>query len=153
MLRLLRGKQRKALSGDSTKEPPTRQVEKFKTELFGWLQEKRQGKFNCGTLGRAVSVMTIHRGVKQLGLTSDAQGKRHLLTNRMKEVRLIKCKKLLNWMRPNGSVIKFFSDEKIFTVDWSANRRNDRWIASSSSELHHTMTTKKPASVMAICGI
>ena len=95
--------------------------------------------------------MMIHRDVKQLGLTSYAQGKRHLLTDRMKEVRLIRCKKLLKWIKANGSVIKFFSDEKIFTIDRSANRRNDRWIASSTSEVHHTMTSKKPASVMTIC--
>ena len=73
------------------------------------------------------------------------------MTDRMKEVRLIRCKKLLNLMKAFGSVIKFFSDEKIFTVDRSVNRRNDRWIASSSSEVHRTITTKKPASVMVIC--
>ena len=100
---------------------------------------------------RAVSIMTIHRGLKQLGLTSYAQGKRHLLTDRMKEVRLKRCRKLINWMKTNGSVIKFFSDEKIFVVDRAFNRRNDRWIASSSSEVCHTMTTKHPAGVMAIC--
>ena len=92
---------------------------------------------------RAVSVKMIHRGVKQLGLTSYAQGKRYLLTDR--------CKKLLNRMKANGSVIKFFSDEKLFTVYRSANRRNHCWIASWSSEVHRTITTKKPASVMAIC--
>ena len=54
-------------------------------------------------------------------------------------------------MKENGSVMKFFSDEKIFTIDRSANRRNDRWIASSSSEVYHTMTMKKSASVMAMC--
>ena len=75
---------------------------------------------------RAVSVMTIHRGVKQLSLTFYAQGKRRLLTDRMKEVRLMMCKKLMNWMKANGSVIKFFSDEKIFTVDRFAIRRNNR---------------------------
>ena len=34
----------------------------------------------------AVSIMTIHRGLKQLGLTSHTQDKRYLLTNRIKEV-------------------------------------------------------------------
>ena len=100
---------------------------------------------------RAVSVMTIQRGMKKLGLTSYAQGKRHLLTDRMKEVRLNRCRKLLNWMKSNGSVMKFFSDEKIFTVDRAFNRRNDRWIASSINEVHPTMTTKMPARVMALC--
>ena len=35
--------------------------------------------------------------VKQLGLKSYVQGKRHLLTTKMKEVYLMWCKKLLNW--------------------------------------------------------
>lgn len=100
---------------------------------------------------RGVSTMTIHRALKKLGLTSFSQGKRHLLTRKMKEIRLTRCQKLLNWMKSNGSVIKFFSDEKIFTVDATFNKRNDRWIASSSSEVQHKTTTKKPASVMVLC--
>ena len=51
-----------------------------------------------------MSVMKIHRSVKQLGLNSYAKGKRHLLTNRMKEVFLNRCRKLLNWITANGSV-------------------------------------------------
>ena len=61
--------------------------------------------------------MKIHRGLRQLGLTSYAKGKRHLLTNRMKKVFLNRCRKLLNWIKANGSVIKFFCDERIFPVD------------------------------------
>ena len=100
---------------------------------------------------RAVSAMTIHRGVRQLVLTSYAQGKRHLSTNRMKEVFLNRCRKLLNWIKANGSVIKFFSDERIFPVDRAFCRWNGHCIVSSSKEVHHTMTTKYPAGVMAIC--
>ena len=66
--------------------------------------------------------MSIHRGLKQPSLTSYAQGKRHHLINRMREVCLNRCKKLLNWIRANGSVIKFFTDEKIFAVDRAFNR-------------------------------
>ena len=71
---------------------------------------------------RPVSIMTIHMGLQQLSLTSYALGKRYLLTNRMKEVCLNRCRKLLNWIRANGSVTKFFTDEKIFTVDRAFNR-------------------------------
>ena len=102
---------------------------------------------------RAVSVMTIHRGVRQLGLTSFAQGKRHLLTNRMKEVFLKRCRKLLNWIKANAPVLKFFSDERIFPVDKAFCRWNDHCSISSSKEVHHTMTTKQPAGVTAICGV
>ena len=45
--------------------------------------------------------MTIHRGVRQIGLTSHAQGKRHLSTNRIKKVFLNRCRKLLNWIKAN----------------------------------------------------
>jgi hypothetical protein len=68
----------------------------------------------------------------------------------MKEVRLERCKKVLSWLKSNGSVIRFFSDEKIFTVDRTINKRNDRWIASSTSVVCSTMTTKHPASVMVL---
>ena len=47
--------------------------------------------------------------------------------------------------------MKFFSDEKNFTVDCAFNRRNDRRIASSRSEIQSKMTTKQPAKVMTLC--
>ena len=99
----------------------------------------------------AVRVMTIQRGVRQLGLTSYAQGKRHLMTNRMKEVFLNKLRKLLNWIKGIGFVIKFISDKRIFPVDRAFCRWNGHCIVSSSKEVHHTMTTKYPAGVMVIC--
>lgn len=47
--------------------------------------------------------------------------------------------------------MKFFSDEKNFTVDYPFNRRNDRWIASSQSEVQSKTTAKQPAKVMTLC--
>ena len=73
------------------------------------------------------------------------------MTKRMKEVFLNRCGKLLNWIKANGSVIKFFYDERIFPVDRAFCRWNGHCIVSSSKEVHHTMTTKYPAGVMAIC--
>ena len=66
-------------------------------------------------------------------LTSYVQGKMHILTDRMSAISLQRCKKLITWMKGNGGVIKFFSDEKNFTVDCAFYRRNDSWIASSPS--------------------
>ena len=54
-------------------------------------------------------------------------------------------------MKGNGGVMKFFSDEKNFTVECAFNRRNDRRIASSRSEVQSKMTTKQPAKVMTLC--
>ena len=101
---------------------------------------------------RGFNRRTIERGLVKLKLTSYIQGKRHLLTGRMKGIRLHRCKRPISWMNGNGGVMKFFSDEKNFTVNCAFNRRNDRWIASSSSEVQRKMTTKQPAKVMsALC--
>ena len=88
--------------------------------------------------------------ISVLHVKSYAQGKRHLLSTKMKEVCLVRCKNLLNWLKGNGSTVKFFSDEKIFTVKRSFNKRNDCYIASSSSAVQLAMTTKHPASAMTI---
>ena len=72
------------------------------------------------------------------------------MTNRMKEVSLNRRRKSLIWISSNGSVIKFFSDETIFRVNGAFNRWNDHCIISSSGKVHHTMTSKHPADVMAL---
>ena len=72
------------------------------------------------------------------------------MTDRMRGIRLQRCKKVIKWMKGKGGVMKFFSDEKNFTVDCAFNRHNDRWIASSRSEVPSKMTTKQPAKVMTL---
>ena len=91
---------------------------------------------------RSVSVMTIKRGINKLGFNSYARGKKHLLTEKMKEIHFNWCKLILNLLKSNPSKIKFFSDEKIFTVDRASNRRNGCLIASSSKEVFPVMSTK-----------
>ena len=44
---------------------------------------------------------TIEKGLVKLKLTSFVQGKRHLLTGRMKGIRLHRCKRLISWMKDN----------------------------------------------------
>ena len=57
---------------------------------------------------KGVSRRTIGRGLTKLKLTSYVQGKRHLLTGRMRGIRIQRCKKLVTWMKGNGGVMKFF---------------------------------------------
>ncbi|QQP37551.1 Uncharacterized protein FKW44_017846, partial [Caligus rogercresseyi] len=45
---------------------------------------------------------------------------------------------------------KFFSDEKIFTVDRFSNRQNDRWLAKTKKEVTKSFRTKNTASVMVL---
>jgi len=61
--------------------------------------------------------------------------------------------KIINAMKTKGGYLRFFSDEKIFTIDKFTNRRNDRWICLDPDEVHPVMKTKKPASVMVMAVI
>ncbi|QQP49706.1 Uncharacterized protein FKW44_010463, partial [Caligus rogercresseyi] len=71
--------------------------------------------------------MTINRAVRgDLGLTSYTRTLRHLLTEDMKRKRLTRCKKVLNWLKGNGSIVKIYSYKKIFIIDQVYKRRNDR---------------------------
>lgn len=73
---------------------------------------------------------------------------RQLLTEPMKAKRLAKCSLLLSSLKHEASGrLRFFSDEKIFTVDASFNRRNDRWLAQDPADVPIVMTTNHPASV------
>ena len=60
--------------------------------------------------------MTIKRGINKLGFNSYARGKKHLLTEKMKEIRFHWCKLILNLLKSNSSKIKFFSYEKILLL-------------------------------------
>uniref|UniRef100_A0A3Q1HRU9 Tc1-like transposase DDE domain-containing protein n=1 Tax=Acanthochromis polyacanthus TaxID=80966 RepID=A0A3Q1HRU9_9TELE len=76
-----------------------------------------------------------------------------LLTHQQKETLLERAKAILKDLKhaATGRTI-LFTDEKIFTVNAAANRRNDRWIGNDpqncSEGIKHINTTKHPASVM-----
>ena len=57
---------------------------------------------------RSVNVMTIKRGINKLGFNSYARGKKHLLTEKMKEICFNRCKLILNLLKSNPSKIKFY---------------------------------------------
>ncbi|QQP35135.1 Hypothetical protein FKW44_023279 [Caligus rogercresseyi] len=65
--------------------------------------------------------------VKELNIMSYKRGQAHLLTGKMKEVRLGRCNKVLNSMNSATSpTLKLFFDE-IFAVDRPSNRQNPWW--------------------------
>jgi transposase len=99
----------------------------------------------------AVAPSTILLAVNHdLGLHSYVRTLRHLLTTSLKEKRLDRCKKLVNYLRRHGSIVKICSDKKIFTVDQVYNRRNDRYLAESIEEVKGVYRTKHPAQVMVL---
>ena len=73
---------------------------------------------------------------------------KHPLTESMKERRLEMCKKVLGYIKRNGSLV--FSNEKIFTVDAVVNRRNDRYLAATRAEVQGIYRTKHPAQIMVL---
>ncbi len=100
---------------------------------------------------RDVHVSTISRAIRHnLGYKSYVLKVRHLLTEPMKVVRMERCKKILNSLKSTGGHLRFFSDEKVFTVDKKRNRQNDRWICKEPSEVPMVFRSKNPASVMVL---
>ncbi|QQP50127.1 Transposable element tcb2 transposase [Caligus rogercresseyi] len=94
---------------------------------------------------RNVSHTTIRRAVKDdLNYRSSAKNKAD---------RVSKGRKILNDLKSKGHYLRFYSDEKIFTVDESVSRRNDRWICQDPKEVKPTMSSKKPAAVMTLAVI
>ncbi len=77
---------------------------------------------------------------------------RQLLTTLQMSKRLERSKGLLSIMKKGPGTI-FFSDEKIFSVDRSINKQNDRWLAKDPDSVPVVMKTKHPASVMCLAVI
>ncbi len=98
---------------------------------------------------KGVSTRIIGRAIKEdLNLHSYKLVTKHLLTDKQKEVRLIRAKKILNNLKSHGNCIVFFSDKKMWTVDRTKNSRNDRFLTSSRSNIPAVYRTKNPASSM-----
>lgn len=101
-----------------------------------------------------ISLTSVRRIVKEdLKMKSRARLKVPLLTTKQKKARMDRAKALLNNIKHAApGRVMLFTDEKIFTVDASLNRRNDRWIGNEpenySDEVRYRNTTKHPSSVM-----
>ena len=65
--------------------------------------------------------------------SSRARVKRHLNTERGKELRLSRLKRLLSVLK-KGKMIILFSDEKLFSIDAVSNSRTDRFISAKKLE-------------------
>lgn len=95
-----------------------------------------------------VSEGTIRNTVPGLGLKSYKKRKRQKLTQTTIETRLAKAKKLLNWIKSHASIVRIFSDKKLWTVDLAHNNQNERCLAFSREDVPAVLTTKHPASAM-----
>ncbi len=90
---------------------------------------------------------TIHAN---LGYKSYVLRVRHLLTERQKLARVTRGTKIINSLKSTGGHLRFFSDEKIFTVDRFINRRNARWICKEPCDVPMVFRSKNPTYVMVL---
>lgn len=91
---------------------------------------------------------TITEAIKELGLFSYRHRRRHFLSNRAKEIRVIKGQRILAWVRDHESTVHIFSDKKLWTVDQARNSQNDRYLAACCEDVPPVLTQKHPASAM-----
>lgn len=142
--------------GKSHRKPHKQRSDKKRSPRF-LAGLKKSIKANPGTpmtilaKKRGVSRMTVSRAVKiDLNMTSYKLYKRQILTEKMKESRIIKGKRMLSNLKSNGGRIIFFSDEKMWTVDRKFNAQNDRWIVPEKADVPPVFTTKHPANIMTL---
>ncbi len=95
-----------------------------------------------------VSDSTIRLAVKDLRAFSYICRCHQLLTTASKETRDVKGKKLLNWMKSDGSTVRIFSNKKNWTADQAQNSRNNRFLTFYIDEVPPITSTKHPASAM-----
>ena len=78
--------------------------------------------------------------------------KRHLVMERVKELRVSRSKRLLSVLK-KGKMIILCSDEKLFSIDAVSNSRTDRFISAKKLEdvpekVKFSFQTNHPAGVM-----
>ncbi|EFN83666.1 hypothetical protein EAI_05198, partial [Harpegnathos saltator] len=90
----------------------------------------------------------MRRIVEDLRYKSYTIKVRQMLSEADRTKRVERCDLLLCSLRNNATGrLRFFSDEKIFTVDAKINRRNNRWLAHDPEDVPIVSRTKFPANV------
>jgi len=142
--------------GESTRKEHTPRSDKIRTPRFlaglkRSIKANPDSSINKLATDRNVSSMTISRAINNdLGYKCFKLRVRHLLTPAQKEIRLVRTKKIISSLKSTGGYLRFFSDEKLFTVDRSFNRQNDRWICQDPEDVPMVYRSKNPASIMVL---
>ncbi|QQP54346.1 Transposable element tcb2 transposase [Caligus rogercresseyi] len=81
---------------------------------------------------------------KDLGYSSYKKRHRMILIEGTRESRRVKAAALLNNLKhETAGLLRFFSDENIFSLDQNSNGQNDRWICQNVDEVPVVKHTKK----------
>lgn len=109
----------------------------------------REMKINARSVSRIIR--------DDLGMHAYKRSTSHLLTDRLKRIRLERSKKLLRSYGRKKFKQILFTDEKIFTVEEKYNKQNDRVYARSSLEAREKVSRVQrghhPAQVMVWWGV
>jgi inhibitor of nuclear factor kappa-B kinase subunit alpha len=135
------------------RETPSHQIltKKFLAKLSKAVEKEPTLSIRRHAKKLKVSATTVRNGLKKVGKQSVVRPPVPLLTERLKELRLERSKRLLSWLKKHDSAtVKIFSDKKVFTVDQAYNRRNDRYIVDRGTPAVPVNKTKHPASVMVL---
>ena len=102
--------------------------EDFVSRLQGMVDEDPSVSMRSLAARLDVSEWTVRKAVHEdLRCHSYVLKVRQMLSPQLKEQRLAKCHLLLTSLKHEAAGrLRFFNDEKIFTVDAKVNRRNDR---------------------------
>lgn len=105
-----------------------------------------------------IGVSSVRRIVKKgLGLLPIKFQKTHALTDKMKATRLQRCKELRKRFSAADTQDIVFTDEKLFNIEQTFNRQNDRILASSVQDANqngrNVSRSGHPQQVMVFAGI
>ena len=123
----------------------------FLDKLEAWFEDKPDYSIRRTAKEMGVDEKTIRNGLNILGMSSVSRPSRQLLTEKTKETRLFKAKRLLYQLKKQKpGTVRVFSDKKFFTVDQVHNKRNDRMVVKKGTKPKPIMKTKFPAKVMVL---
>ena len=92
---------------------------------------------------------TVGKAVRELGMKSYIRRVRCLISTTAREKRVERCEDLIEWYEEYGkSTVTIFSDKKLWTVDPSRNRQNQRCVARSPAEVIPFYKTKNATNIM-----
>lgn len=110
--------------------PRTKRTRALVASIKGRIQRKRERSMRQMAREANVSEKTVRRVVNEdLGLISRVKQPKQLVTTQQQEKRLERARRLENRLKgaDSGKVL-VFSDEKLFSVDRRAHRRNTRFL-------------------------
>ena len=100
----------------------------------------RNGSFESVRDQKLYAIKALNEAEKKTGIDTrfneENEELRQELTPAQIQKRRVRCRQLLNWIIHEGSEeFRFFSDEKMFTVERAVNLQNEQWLARNPKDV------------------